>query len=368
MTARVLLTDPYRYIAHPHMAALRDGSWVLVANRAPRRAVTMHPPQDPEFVNIVMRSTDEGESWSPPQPVPGFGVTGTECAGLTALPDGGLLLNQWRFHWYPVDAPPEGPPDPLLATPEMLRAGLVGSSELDSTPAAAGPAERLMPWLRGGGVASICRSDDGGRRFAHVTDLDVAPYSGGYGMRGAAVLDDGEILLPLSDIPHYRRIFSVRSRDGGLTWSPPQLVAEADGCEYEEPATHVLPDGMLLMLLRENTSHTLHAIRSYDRGQSWTVPEPAGITAYPAHILTLPDGRLAAITGRRSQPCGILAYISNDLGAHWDLDHPVVVQSLPNRDAGYPTAALCADGSVFVAWYQRDTGGVTGLHSKRVRL
>lgn len=368
MTARVLLTDPHRYIAHPHMAALPDGTWVLVANRAPRRAFTMHPPQDPEFVNIVMRSADEGETWSPPQPVPGFGVTGTECAGLTVLPDGGLLLNQWRFHWYPLDAPPEGPPEPDLATPQDLCRGLAGSFELDSQMAGQGAAERLMPWLRGGGITTISRSDDSGRRFVPVSTIDVRPYSGGYGMRGGAVLDDGEILLPLSDIPHYRRIFLVRSRDGGLTWSAPEPVAEADGREYEEPATHICADGSLLMLLRDNTSHTLHAVRSHDRGQSWSAPWPTGIDAYPAHMLALPDGRLAAIVGRRAAPCGILIYFSEDQGAHWQLDHPVVVQSLPNRDAGYPSAALCADGSVFAVWYQRDSDGVTGLHGKRLRL
>jgi hypothetical protein len=368
MTARLLLADPHRYIAHPHLAALRDGTWVMVANRAPRRAVTMHPPQDPEFVNIVMRSTDEGETWSPPQPVPGFGVTGTECAGLTPLPNGALLLNQWRFHWYPLDAPPEGPPDPLLATPAQLRQGLVGSSELDSTAAAQGSAEHWMPWLRGGGQTLISRSDDSGRRFVPISEIDVRPYSGGYGMRGGAVLDDGEILLPLSDIPHYRRIFLVRSRDAGLHWTVPEAVAQQDGCEFEEPATHVRRDGSLLMLLRENVSRTLYAIHSQDRGHTWTQPAPTGIAAYPAHLLRLADGRLAAITGRREPPCGILAYISDDEGVSWDVDHPAVVLALPHRDAGYPAAALCADGSVFAVWYHRDADGVTGLYGKRLKL
>lgn len=92
--------DEHRYVAHPHLAVLSLGEWLLVANRAPRRTVTMHPPQDPEFTNILMRSDDEGETWSPPVVAPAFGVTGTECAGLTALPGGPVLLNQWRFRWY----------------------------------------------------------------------------------------------------------------------------------------------------------------------------------------------------------------------------------------------------------------------------
>src|SRR5271168_5324241 len=111
---QVLLADPHRYIAHPHMAVLPNGEWLLVANRAPRRSVTMHPPQDPEFCNILLRSADEGATWSAPVPVPGFCCTGTECAGLTVLEDGVVLLNQWRFRWYPYTALPEDSDEALV--------------------------------------------------------------------------------------------------------------------------------------------------------------------------------------------------------------------------------------------------------------
>lgn len=368
MRGQVLLADEHRYIAHPHLATLPGGAWLLVANRAPRRAVTMHPPQDPEFCNILLRSNDQGATWSPPVPVPGFGVTGTECAGLTVLADGAVLLNQWRFRWYPYSAPPAPDDEPALALPETLRRGLFDSTELDGAAAAPGAAEHLMPWARGGGVATVCRSDDGGCRFVPITTIDVAPYSGGYGMRGGVVLPDGEILLPLCDVPHYARIFLVRSRDGGRSWSPPEPVAQAADREFEEPAPLLLPDGAILLLLRENRSRTLYAVRSRDRGHSWSAPAPTGIAAYPAHLLRLADGRLAALAARRAAPCAILAFLSSDDGLHWDVDHPVVVRELPNRDLGYPTAAQCADGRVFIAWYHRDARGVTGLHAARVAL
>jgi hypothetical protein len=78
---RTLLRDVHRYFAHPHLASLESETWLLVANCGPRRAVTMHPPQYPEYINVLIRSHDQGQTWSPPAPVPGFGVTGTECAG-----------------------------------------------------------------------------------------------------------------------------------------------------------------------------------------------------------------------------------------------------------------------------------------------
>jgi hypothetical protein len=360
---QTLLADSRHYVAHPHMAVLPGGEWLLVGNRAPRRAVTLHPPQDPEFCNILLRSSDEGASWS--EPMPASGVTGMECAGLTVLADGAVLLNQWRFRWYPSAALPDAAHEPDLVLPEALRRGLLASTELDNAALADEP---VLPWARGGGVATVCRSDDGGRHFGPATTLDVAPYSGGYGMRGGVVLPDGEILLPLSDVPHYARIFLLRSRDGGRTWSAPEPVAAAADCEYEEPAPLLLADGAILMLLRENRSHTLHAVRSADAGHSWAAPEPTGITGYPAHLLRLPDGRLAAVTGRRVPPFGIVVFLSNDGGATWDVDHPITVRELPNRDLGYPTAALDTAGELFVAWYHRDAAGVTGLHATRLAL
>src|SRR5690349_16466250 len=89
--------EPFAYCAHPMAVVLPDGAWLLVFNRAPRRPFILHPPQDPWFHNLVMRSTDEGRTWSAAVVAPDFGWSGVECAGLTALRSGDVLLNQWRF-------------------------------------------------------------------------------------------------------------------------------------------------------------------------------------------------------------------------------------------------------------------------------
>ena len=75
------------------------GDWLVVFNKTIRRPVVLHPPQDPEFRNWLIRSSDEGESWSAPQAAPNYDWHGVECAGLTDLGDGRVMLNQWRFHW-----------------------------------------------------------------------------------------------------------------------------------------------------------------------------------------------------------------------------------------------------------------------------
>ena len=81
------------------------------------------------------------------------------------------------------------------------------------------------------------------------------------------------------------------------------------------------------------------------------------------------DGRIAAVAGRRHPPFGISIFWSRDKGGSWDVDNPISVRSgLPSRDLGYPTAALKTDGSLFVAYYYRDAGGVTGVHATTVAI
>jgi hypothetical protein len=215
----------------------------------------------------------------------------------------------------------------------------------------------------------VHHSSDGGKTFSRTARIDPAPFAGGYGMRGGLVLADGDVLLPLSDVPSYARIFAIRSTDSGATWSRPDLVVAEDGLAFEEPAPIALPDGDLLMLLRENVTRTLYLVRSTDGGKTWSKPVPTGIEAYPAHVIALGDGRLVAVAGRRRQPYAIEAYVSVDGGWSFGPEPFLTVRGdLPNKDLGYPTAALRTDGCLFVTYYFRDARGVTGLHATTVAI
>ena len=79
-------------------------------------------------------------------------------------------------------------------------------------------------------VAAVCDSSPGNARRIvgagiQPSHIDTHPYRGGYGMRGAVELANGDVLLPLSDAPAYRTVFTVRSSDGGTTWQAPVEVA-----------------------------------------------------------------------------------------------------------------------------------------------
>jgi hypothetical protein len=363
----VVHRDPFAYCAHPHVAALADGSWLLVFNRAPRRAFILHPPQDPRFANVTCRSTDEGRSWTTPVETPGFDWYGVECAGLTALPDGAVLLNQWRFRWLPIEAAKKQPHG--LAFPDALAEGLRQSPELDSGRAMTASAEMLLPWARGLDGAYVHRSEDGGRTWDAPVRVDAAPYSGGYGMRSAALLPDGTIVLPLSDVPHYRTVFVVHSADGGRSWGRPVEAAAVPGKAFEEPAVLLLRSDRLLMLLRENVSRRLHQCHSDDGGRSWSRPEATPIDGYPPHLLTLADGRLLCTYGYRAPEFSIRAVLSEDGGATWQTERPVRIRGgLPNKDLGYPASLQCSDGRLFTVYYAQDDTGVTTIQGTWWRL
>jgi hypothetical protein len=360
----LLHRDPFAYCAHPHLIAARPDNWLLVFTKSVRRDIVLHPPQDPLYCNMLMRSKDQGGSWTTPSIVPAFRWHGVECAGLTVLRSGRVLLNQWRFEWYPLSHATAHLKPETYDPPEKLIGREAMAAELgDWAPEPSAIAERF-PWARGGGGTWIHLSDDGGQSFPCSIPVDTVPFSGGYGMRGGVELPDGEIILPLSDVPHYCSVFIIRSRNGGERWSAPEPVAEAEGHDFEEPAPLLLRSGRLIMLLRDNKGRILHLVRSDDGGRSWSAPVATGIVDYPAHLLELPDGRVACVAGRRIPPFGITLYLSEDCGETWPVDRPFIVRSgFPNRDLGYPTMTLSPDGGVFIAYYGQDASGVTGIQA-----
>ncbi|MCX8062227.1 MAG: glycoside hydrolase [Anaerolineales bacterium] len=361
---KVLYRDPFAYCAHPHIASLKDDLWVLVFNRAPRRAFLLHPPQDPHYYNVILRSEDQGETWTEPQVAPNYDWYGVECAGLTPLADGRLMLNQWRFRWLPVDLARRQLNSAEFLFPEDWAIHLHADPELSPVLPYPDDIVRRITWARANGGTYVHFSEDGGKTWNNTIALNTSPYSGGYGMRGGVQLPNGDILLPLSDVPNYRTVFLMRSTDGGKRWQKPSLVADQEGLYFEEPTLLFLPNGKLLMLLRENCTHYIYQTFSEDGGYSWSPAVQTPIWGYPAHLLLLPDERVLCVYGYRRPPYGICAVFSTDYGQTWNVDETLVICSnLPNGDLGYPSSVLRSDGSIFTVYYGQDKDGVTCILS-----
>ncbi len=361
--------NPYAYSAHAFISALANGEWVAVFNQVMRRPIILHPPNDPQFYNLMIRSKDEGRTWNTPRVTPGYEWHGVECAGLTALRDGALLLNQWRFNWYPLETAHKLASSQEFSFPQDWAAELKSGGEVPTSDALPAEMAEYAPWARSGGAAYVHRSTDGGRTWDHTARVETAPYSGGYNMRGGVELASGEIVLPLCDVPNYKVVFVVRSNDGGRTWSAPQEAARLAGRELEEPAMLALDERRLLLMLRDNITHYLHSAVSEDSGHTWSEPRQTSILGYPAHLLRLPDGRIMCTYGYRYAPFSIRAVLSEDEGRTWDSEQCLVIRDgLPNRDLGYPATVLCRDGSLFTIYYAQDSDGVTCIWGTRFRL
>lgn len=366
---KLIYRDPFTYCAHPHLVSLREDCWVLVFNRAPRRPFLLHPPQDPHYYNVILRSADQGETWTEPQVAPNYDWYGVECAGLTPLADGRLMLNQWRFRWLPVDLARKQPDAAAFLFPEDWATHLPADPELSPVQPYPDDIAQRITWARANGGAFVHFSDDDGKTWKDTVQLDTTPYCGGYGMRGGVQLPNGEILLPLSDVPNYRTVFLMRSSDGGKSWHSPRLVAQVEGLFFEEPTLLLLPNGKLLMLLRENTTHFLYQTSSEDGGDHWSPVTQTPIWGYPAHLLLLPDERILCVYGYRRPPYGIRAVLSLDNGQTWNVEETLILRDdLPNGDLGYPSSVLGVDGSILTVYYGQDSEGVTCILASRYVL
>lgn len=82
----VVHSEAYAYCAHPHIVVAPDGAWVVVFNRAPRRPFVLHPPEEPLYHNVIIRSRDQGRSWSAPLVVPITTGLAPNVPGLPCCP------------------------------------------------------------------------------------------------------------------------------------------------------------------------------------------------------------------------------------------------------------------------------------------
>ena len=145
------------------------------------------------------------------------------------------------------------------------------------------------------------------------SDVIVAGRTPQYNVFSPSItrLHNGELIVIYHSSPRHiglGRIACTRSKDGGNTWSPPEVIIDtpySDGGHITE-----LSDGSLMLThIRQDISkdpleNYTYVWRSFDYGHTWR--DPALVSSIPCagfgNVLELPDGRLLLAVYRPRDP------------------------------------------------------------------
>lgn len=232
-----------QYLGHPTTVLLEDGKTILAA----------YPKGHGKGAILLKRSTDGGRTWSERLPTPENWATSKETPTIHRVVD---RQGKRRL---------------------ILFSGLypIRMAVSDDDGRAWTPLEPIGDF---GGIVAM----------ASVERLKHGDYL-------ALFHDDGRFLHNEGKATEFR-VYKTVSKDGGLTWGPPEVIAAHPKAQLCEPGLIRSPDGnQIAVLLREN-SRKLNSfvIFSDDEGQTWTKPrELPGALTGDRHVgKYAPDGRL----------------------------------------------------------------------------
>lgn len=275
----------------------------------------------------IVRSTDGGQTWAPPQTVadserddrnPAFGIAS----------DGTIVL---AYHWQGCyDA--TGKWNPSLNRQDTR----------------------------------VVRSTDGGRTWTGDTLIDYTPINGASPFGKIRDVNGilhmpiyvGQVLGDATDAvrvgPATCPTYLLRSSDHGRTWGDPILVALG----LNEADVIVLPDGDWLFAARseQEDEQAIYTCRSSDGGRTWRLTgRVTAASEHPPDLTLLGNGWVLLTFGHRHPPYGVQGIVSKDGGRTWDGRRLVYDETLPGGDSGYPSTARLPDGRLITVYYSTGT-------------
>ncbi|MBR5380012.1 MAG: exo-alpha-sialidase [Clostridia bacterium] len=163
-------------------------------------------------------------------------------------------------------------------------------------------------------------------------------------------------------------VYSVRSRDGGLTWGELRPVCTHDTASLCEPGVVRSPDGkQLAMLLRENSrKYNSFVTFSDDNGVSWSEPRelPGALTGDRHTIRYLKDGRLIVSfrdmcheSPTRGDWCAWVGTYDDIVSGREGEYRVRLMKNHDGCDCAYPGVLVLPDGTVAATTYGAWTPG-----------
>jgi len=326
----------FNYFGWPSITRLKDGTLLAAASGFRRRHVC------PFGKCVVIKSEDEGATWSAPTPVIDT-VLDDRDAGLCAFGEKGVLLSSFNN---------------TTAFQRARRdADETDISYLDS----------VSPEAEAEALGVLFRiSFDGGEHWSKIYRSPVTSPHGPCPMNDGSLLWVGRPFSADDSAREWEQLQAHRlNADGSMELLGKIEPLYKDGQKLLscEPHALQLPDGTLLCHFRvqeqtgDKNLFTLFETRSCDGGKSWSVPvqllpDHGGA---PAHLLRHSSGVIVSTYGYRRAPFGIRVMLSAE-GREWQKDL-VLWEGAENWDCGYPATAELADGSLYTVFYARIGAG-----------
>jgi hypothetical protein len=322
--------EPGQYLGHPTTVLLEDNRTIL----------TVYPKGHGRGAIVYKRSSDGGKTWSERLGTPDSWASSKEVPTLYRVIDKQGVNRLVMFSGlYPIR---------------------MAVSEDDGA-----TWSELAPIGEFGGIVAM-------------SDL-VRTKNGDY---MAMFHDDGRFIrqpAPQPDGGHFI-VYKTLSRDGGLTWSDPEVVTQHPSAHLCEPGIIRSPDGnQLAVLFRENSrKHNGFVIFSDDEGETWTLPRelPGALTGDRHQAVYAPDGRLFISfrdTTRESPTRGDwVAWVGTYQDVVQGNEGQYRVRLMDNTksaDCAYPGVVILSEGTIVTTTYGHWTAGEDPyIVSVRLRL
>jgi sialidase-1 len=166
---------------------------------------------------------------------------------------------------------------------------------------------------------------------------------------------------------HHRRgelldVLETRTKDGGVTWSTPRVIAAVEGKKPCEPFVFRSPAGNeLCCLMRENT-HKGHSLMMFsdDESNSWTQPveTPWGLTGDRHMGVVTEDGRWVIAFRDQAPGSATRGHFVAWVGTYEDIRRGrpgqyriKLLHSYAGGDCGYPGMERLPDGTIIATTY-----------------
>ena len=261
----------------------------------------------------LMRSGDEGATWTSPEPMilPKSQDWSTHFwSGLHLMPDNSLMLSYAQAWFTRRENVPPGEQDPAKIY------DLNGPKDVEMY---------------------VVRSLDHGTSWGAPTQL-ASGLDWSYAMGKPLTVPDGSVLVPLWG-PEPNGLASsasylIRTTDNAQTWSDPELLA-GGVVDFNEVSLGVAGTGDLIAIFRDGAYGPRRQFRqsvSTDNGYHWSTPELIDLFGKMPDILRTSTGELLMAVGSIDLMDGGLAFsappnssfaglfISDDDGATWTRD------------------------------------------------